>query len=194
METRALGRLTGRREGRTAGGPGPGSLGRSVSHTEVSMSATWVAMTWLHQASIVALLGYYATLALVVLPGLSRSLDGEARGRTIGAIGRRSRPMVIGTVIVFLVSGTYLLVSAGRYDGIGNLFSSTWTVLLTIKHLVVLLMIVVAIGVDRLSASVAATEDDAPGKTTLGMLDLAVQGMTVLGLVVLLLTAAAQGS
>jgi uncharacterized membrane protein len=158
------------------------------------MSATWVAMTWLHQVSIVALLGYYAAMAVVVLPALSRALDGDALGISIGAMGRRSRPLVLATIVVFLVTGTYLLVSAGRYDGIGNVLASTWTVLLTVKHLVVLLMLVIAFGVDRLSVAVAETGDDGARRTTLGMLGLAVQGMTVLGLVVLLLTAAAQGS
>jgi len=158
------------------------------------MSATWVAMTWLHQVSIVAVLGYYATLALVVLPVLGRTLDGAALGRSIALVGRRSRPLLITTIVVFVVSGTYLLLSAGRYDGLGNLFASTWTVLLTVKHLLVLLMIVIAIGVDRLSASMARVAGDEARRTALGMLGLSVQGMTILGLLVLLLTAAAQGS
>jgi len=158
------------------------------------MSATWVAMTWLHQVSIVALLGYYAALAVVVLPALSRTLDGDALGRSIGVVGRRSRLLVVVTIIVFLVTGTYLLLSAGRYDGLGNLFASTWTVLLTVKHLVVLLMLAVAFAIDRLSVAVAEAGSDEGRRTTLGMLGLAVQGMTVLGLVILLLTAAAQGS
>lgn len=158
------------------------------------MSTTWVAMTWLHQASIVALLGYYLVLAVVVLPALQRALDGHELGASIGTIGRRSRPLVGTTIVVFLVTGTYLLLSAGRYDGLGNLFASTWTVLLTVKHLVVLLMLLVAFAVDRLSVAVAQAADGEARRTALGMLGLAAQGMTVLGLVVLLLTAAAQGS
>ncbi len=158
------------------------------------MSATWVAMTWLHQVSIVVLLGYYGVLALVVLPVLSRTLDGERLGGTVGAIGRRSRPLIVITILLFLVTGTYLLLSAGRYDGLGNLFASTWTVLLTIKHMVVLLMLVIAFAVDRLSVAVAEAGDDHGRRNALGMLELAVQGMSALGLVVLLLTAAAQGS
>lgn len=158
------------------------------------MSATWVAMTWLHQVSIVALLGYYAVLAVILLPALSKALDGDALARSIGVLGRRSRPLVITTIIVFLVTGTYLLVSSGRYDGIGNLVASTWTVMLTVKHLLVLLMLVLAFVIDRLSMAVADAGGDEAGRTTLGMLGLSAQGMTVLGLLVLLLTAAAQGS
>jgi uncharacterized membrane protein len=158
------------------------------------MSATWVAMTWLHQVSIVALLGYYAALAVVVLPALSRVLDGDALAGSIGALARRSRPLIVVTIVLFLVTGTYLLLSAGRYDGLGNVFSSTWTVLITVKHLVVLLMLGIAFAIDRLSAAVADAGGGNGRETTLGMLTLAAQGMTVLGLVVLLLTAAAQGS
>ncbi len=158
------------------------------------MDVTWVSMTWLHQVSIVVLLGFYTALAIVVLPAVSRSLDGDGVGRAVGAIGRRSRPLVIVTVLVFLVTGTYLLLTAGRYDGVGNVFASTWTTLLTVKHLLVLVMLAVAFAVDRLAVAVSEAGSDTARETALGALGLATQGVTVIGLLVLLLTASAQGS
>jgi uncharacterized membrane protein len=158
------------------------------------MDATWVAMTWLHTVGLVGLLGYYAVLAVAVLPGLSRALAGRELGAAVGAVGRRSRPLVVASIALFLVSGIYLLVTAGRYDGVGNLFATTWTTLITVKHLVVLLMLALAVAVDQLAAAAGSADGEASRETTLGLLSLAAQGMTVLGLLVLLLTAAAQAS
>lgn len=158
------------------------------------MDTIWIAMTWLHAVGMVSLLGYYAIMAVVILPALSRSLDGAPLGQAVQAVGRRSRPLVVGAVVVFLVSGIYLLVTAGRYGGAGNLFASQWTVLMTAKHLVVLVMLALALVVDRLAGAAGDAPNDEARRTALGALDLAAEGMTVLGAVVLLLTAAAQAS
>ncbi len=84
--------------------------------------------------------------------------------------------------------------TAGRYDGLGNLFASSWTTLITVKHLVVLVMLVLAVAVDRLAMAVSRATSDEPRRTALGVLHLAAEGTTALGLLVLLLTAAAQAS
>jgi uncharacterized membrane protein len=158
------------------------------------MDATWVAMTWLHAVGMVVLLGYYTVLALAVLPGLSRALDGVSLGTAVKAVGRRSRPPVVLAIVAFLVSGIYLMVTAGRYSGAGNLFASTWTTLITIKHLLVLVMLAVAVGVDQLALAVGRAASDEARRTAFGALGLATQAMVVLGAIVLLLTAAAQAS
>lgn len=158
------------------------------------MDATWVAMTWLHAMGMVGLLGYYAVLAIAVLPALSRTLDGQELGAAVAAVGRRSRPLVVGAIALFLVSGIYLLVTAGRYNGAGNLFATTWTTLITVKHLLVLLMLALAAGVDQLAVATSRSDTAEARRTTLGLLSIAAQGMTVLGVLVLLLTAAAQAS
>jgi hypothetical protein len=53
-------------------------------------------------------------------------------------------------------------------------------------------MVVIGVGVDRLVAMVADTEDDGARKRALGLLELGVETMTGLGALVVLLTAAAQ--
>jgi uncharacterized membrane protein len=115
-------------------------------------------------------------------------------GRAVASIGRRSRPMLVLAVVLFLVSGIYLLVSAGRYSGAGNLFATTWTTLLTVKHLVVLVMLGLGVAVDRLSLAVGDAATDDERRTLAGVLGLATEGMTALGALVLVLTAAAQAS
>jgi uncharacterized membrane protein len=158
------------------------------------MDATWVAMTWLHALGMVGLLGYYAVMTFVVLPSLSRSFDGDRLGEVVQALGRRSRPLVAGAIVLFLVSGAWLMLTSGRYDGLGNLFASTWTTLLTVKHLLVLVMLALTVGADRLAAGAGRSSTDEARQITFGTLELAMQGSTVLGALILLLTAAAQAS
>ncbi len=158
------------------------------------MDTTWVGMTWLHALGMVGLLGYYASLALVVLPSLGRSLDGAAMARAVAAIGHRSRPMLVVTAVLFLVSGIYLLVSAGRYAGAGNLFATTWTTMLTVKHLLVLVMLALGVAVDRLGVAVGSAGSEDERRTLAGVLGLATEGMTALGALILVLTAVAQAS
>ena len=45
---------------------------------------------WLHSLATVILLGYYALLALVVIPVLRSAVNGPALGRVIPAIERRA--------------------------------------------------------------------------------------------------------
>ena len=158
------------------------------------MDGMWVGMTWLHAAGIVAVLGPYAVLAVVLLPALRGSLEGEQLGLTIASFARRSRLLLVPGVAMLLVSGVYLMVTAGRYGGVGNLFATTWTVLLTVKHMVVLVMVALGIAIDWLARSIGAETDDGARRTLVGVLGLAAEGMTVLGAIVLLLTAAAQVS
>jgi uncharacterized membrane protein len=158
------------------------------------MDGTWVAAAWLHSLAMVIVLGYYGILGRFVLPGLRKALDGETFGRSLLEIERRALPFLVLSVVLFTATGMYLLIADARYAGLGNLFASTWTTLLTVKHMVVVVMVVLAWGVDRLVVAVAETGDGAARETSLGILGLAAEGMTVLGAIVLLLTAAAQAS
>ncbi len=154
------------------------------------MDATHLIALWLHALAMVVVLGYYGILSRIVLPVLARSLDGPALARIVPAIERRALPILLAGVVLFIVTGIYLLVRDGRYAGVGS-FASTWSTLMLIKHLVVVAMVALAIGVDRLAAGLAETSDIGRGRT-LELLTLAMDGMAALGILVLLLTAAAQ--
>jgi uncharacterized membrane protein len=154
------------------------------------MDAVHVAAIWLHALAMVVVLGYYGILGRIVLPALSRTLDGPALARTVPAIERRALPIVLATIVLFIATGIYLLVIDGRYAGVGS-FSSTWSMLMLVKHLVVAAMIVLGIGIDRLAAAVGQASDEGRARMV-DVLVLALDGMTALGAIVLLLTAAAQ--
>jgi uncharacterized membrane protein len=158
---------------------------------EVPMDAVQVAALWLHTLAMVIVVGYYGILGRIVLPALSRGLDGEALARIVPAIERRAVPFVVVSVVAFVATGSYLLAVDTRYEGLGAFFASTWSTLMLVKHGVIVLMVGLAVGVDRLAAMVGEATDEARGRT-MGYLGLATEAMTALGALVLLLTAAAQ--
>ena len=147
---------------------------------------------WLHTVAFVIAWGYYGILARVVLPALERSLDGSAGARTLDAIEARALPLLILSAGLFIVTGTYLLAIDPRYEGIGAFFANSWTILMAIKHVVVIVFIALAIAIDRLVRGVRDSTDDATRATSLRRLRLSAEGATGLGALIALLTAAAQ--
>jgi len=154
------------------------------------MDATQVVAIWLHALAMVVVLGYYGILGRIVLPALARTLDGPSLGRAVPAMERRALPIVILGIVAFVVTGIYLLAQDGRYSGVGS-FESTWSTLMLVKHLVVVGMVVLGVGIDRLAIAVGQASDEGRARLV-EVLVLALDGMTALGAIVLLLTAAAQ--
>jgi hypothetical protein len=150
---------------------------------------------WLHSLATVGLLGYYSILALVVLPVLRRTLDGPGLGRVVPAVEQRALPVVLGAVGVFLVTGLYLMVSDHRFLGLGHFFGSSWSSLIVLKHLVVVVLIGIGVYLDLLVLPhVAGPVDESDRSAALHRLGRGAAGMSILGAIVLLLTAAAQAS
>ena len=145
-----------------------------------------------HTLAMILVVGYYGILGRVILPALDRSLDGPTMATTLVAVERRGIRLVVLAIVLFSISGAYLLVIDDQYAGLGNFMATTWTTLMLVKHLVVVAMVVIGVGVDRLVAMVADTQDDEARKGALGLLELGVETMTGLGALVVLLTAAAQ--
>jgi uncharacterized membrane protein len=111
---------------------------------------------------------------------------------TLRAVERRALPLVVLAIALFTVTGTYLLVIDEEYAGLGNFQASSWTSLMLVKHLVVIAMVVVGVGVDRLVVLVADSPDEAARQRAIGLLELGVETMTGLGALVVVLTVAAQ--
>jgi uncharacterized membrane protein len=155
------------------------------------MDVVHVAAIWLHALAMVIVLGYYAILSRIVLPAVARALDGPALARAVPAVERRALPLVVIAIVVFIATGVYLLAIDGRYGGLGAFTATTWSMLMLVKHVVVGVMVVLGIGIDRLAAAVGDASDAGRGRT-FELLVLTTDGMTVLGAIVLLLTAAAQ--
>ena len=154
------------------------------------MDVVQVGALWLHAVAMVVVLGYYAILARVVLPALRRAMDGPGLAIAVPAVARRALPVVILAIVVFAVTGVYLLLTDDQYTAIGD-FSSTWSTMMLVKHLVILAMIALGVVVDRLARAVGDTSDEGQPQV-LDALSLAADATMVLGALVLLLTAVAQ--
>lgn len=152
-----------------------------------------VGAAWLHLMATVALLGYYAVLAVIVVPVLRRVLPAAQLADALAAVERRALPLVIGSLAVFLATGIYLMGADARYAGVGSI-GSTWASVLLVKHIVVIAMVGVGLLVDALFVRGAALEDGQAQAKSLGHLTLGLRGMTLLAAIVLLLTAVAQSS
>lgn len=145
-----------------------------------------------HLVATVSLVGYYVVLALVVLPALVAQL-GEDASAIVAAIERRAMPVLVGSGVVFLVTGVYLLTSDARYGGAGNV-NGDWASLLLIKHLAILAMLVLGSYVDGLIVRAAEAGQQPGPAAAMARIRLGVGGMAALGLIVVLLTAAAQAA
>lgn len=161
------------------------------------MNAVAVGVTWIHALAIVVALGYYVVLTLVVLPWLS---SGGSRdpARALAALERRAMPWILGSVVAFTVTGVLMMLASPEYEGQGNLGGSTWAVLMVVKHLVIVAMVALGVVMDRvLVPRLDGTWWTPAVEPSTDVRDLrpvaqASAAMSLLGAVVLLLTAAAQ--
>jgi uncharacterized membrane protein len=158
------------------------------------MDLMQVGATWLHLIATVAMLGYYAIVGLLVLPILRRTVPGRGLGETIAGIERRAVPVIIGALAIFLATGVYLMGADARYGGVGNVTGSTWATLFLVKHLLVGVMVGLGVYFDALVVRRSAPPEATVESTEVTKLTVVAGVMTMLGAVVLLLTAAAQAS
>ena len=159
------------------------------------MDLVQVAAVWLHSLATVVLLGYYAVMALIVIPILRATLKEGALGRIIPDIERRALPLVIGAVGVFLLTGLILMLSDHRYLGLGHLVDNTWSIVILVKHVVVIALVAIGVWVDVVVVRDIALPADEPGRAAaVRRLARGTTAIVVLGAIVLLLTAAAQAS
>jgi uncharacterized membrane protein len=113
----------------------------------------------------------------------------------IPAIERRALPLVLASIGVFLVTGTYLLLTDDRFLGFGHIFGSAWSTLLVIKHVLVIALIGIGVFIDLLVVPDIANPVDEDARTVaIRRLARGASAIATLGAIVLLLTAAAQAS
>ena len=101
---------------------------------------------------------------------------------------------IIASLIVFLATGVYLMGADARYGGVGNVTGSTWATVFLVKHLVVAVMVGLGVYFDALVVRQIAPAEATAQTASVGRLMIVAGVMTLLGAVVLLLTAAAQAS
>ena len=100
------------------------------------MSQILIALSiWLHALGTVILIGHYLLLSVIYLPALEK--DG---GVFLSQISKRSRPWMYISLVIFMITGIYLMFVNPDYLGVGN-FGNLWSVMMLVKHLLIVGMI-----------------------------------------------------
>ena len=87
------------------------------------MSQILIALSvWLHALGTVVLIGHYLLLSVIYLPVLQRTTE-----RLLSEISKRSRPWMYASLLIFMVTGIYLMFADPNYLGFGN-FGNVWGV------------------------------------------------------------------
>jgi uncharacterized membrane protein len=156
------------------------------------MSQLLVALaTLLHNLATVIFIGYYVVLALICLPALLENPE-NARGPLISGISKHSRTWLYVALVIFAPSGVYLTLVDPNYLGLAN-FGNVWGVLMLVKHTVIVGMVVAAFWFNAILRVGPLASSNTGAAQAIARFRTYVNSMAVCGVVVLLLTAIAQG-
>jgi uncharacterized membrane protein len=153
------------------------------------MSTVLVALsTWLHTLATIVWLGYVLFIRLIYLPVLERNLPPKALRELLEQVSARLRPFFGAALLIFVVTGTHLMLINKNYRGFGDVFANPWSVLIVTKHVLVLAFLVLAVWSER--AFLGQVGNQKP--EALKHFHWALTGNAAFGAVILLLTAFAQ--
>lgn len=151
--------------------------------------------TWFHLLATVIMIGLYLLMFFAITPG---AIAVPAYAGLVVDAYRRTKPYLLGSWVVFALSGVGLMLVNDQYKGLGQ-FNNTWSILMLVKHVVVFAMIMMTgftnlcpvIGVMRPLETALTRKDDTQIQTALRSLHARERITMLLGVAVLLLTAAA---
>jgi len=153
------------------------------------MSTILVALsTWLHTLATVVFIGHYLFISQVYLPVFERQAQGDALRGLLEKVSSRLRPYFGGSLLIFIVTGTYLMMINEQYLGLGHFFENAWSALIVIKHFILLVFFALAIYSERVI--MAKISDEQP--RALKQFRMALGINTLIGILIILLTTVAQ--
>ena len=134
------------------------------------------------------MIGYFVFTSLIYLPVFERQMQANTLRSLLEQISAQLKPFFGGSLLIFLVTGTHLMLINENYLGLGNFFSNPWSVLIVIKHVLVLAFLALAVFSER--AFLGKISDQKP--EALKQFRWALNINTILGVIILLLTSIAQ--
>jgi uncharacterized membrane protein len=144
--------------------------------------------TWLHTLATIVMIGHYVFTSLVYLPTFERRFQAAELRELLESSSSRLRPYFGGSLLIFIITGTHLMMINKSYLGLGDFFGNSWSTWIVIKHVIVLVFIALAIISERLF--LGQISDEKP--QALKQFRFALGTNLVLGMVILLFTAIAQ--
>jgi uncharacterized membrane protein len=155
------------------------------------MNATLTTLSfWLHSIAMTIFIGHYLLLAVIQLPAMRNSTL-EVTGPILSAISKQSRRWMYASLVVFMLTGIYLMFADPNYLGVGD-FGNFWSVMMLVKHILVLVMIAAGFWFNAIWRVGPMLSSRNSAELAYGRFKLYVNIMAVSGVLVLLLTALAQ--
>ncbi|HLO18670.1 MAG TPA: hypothetical protein VK206_27815 [Anaerolineales bacterium] len=151
------------------------------------MSQILIALSvWLHTLATVIFIGHYLLLSLIYIP-----VFGKNNGTVLSEISKRSRSWLYASLVIFLITGTYLMLIDPGYLGFMN-FGNFWGIVMVIKHILVLGMIALGFWYNAILRVGPMMSSNNSAELGISRFRLYSNLMAICGVIVLLLTALAQ--
>lgn len=149
------------------------------------MSQLFISLsTWLHAIATVVFIGHYVLLAGIYLPVLSKNAS------ALSEISKLSRPWMYASLVIFMITGIYLMIVDPNYLGVGN-FGNLWAVMMLVKHILIVGMIGMGFWFNAVMRVGPMMSSNNPEQAVLRFRNY-VNLMAICGVLVLLLTAISQ--
>jgi|SRR5215208_1839119 len=151
------------------------------------MSQILIALSvWLHALATVVLIGHYLLLSLIYLPVLVKN-----NGTILSEISKRSRPWLYVSLLLFAITGTYMMLIDPGYLGFMN-FGNFWGIVMMVKHVLVFVMIALGFWFNAILRVGPMLSSNNSAELAMSRFRLYSNLMAICGVLVLLLTALAQ--
>ncbi len=153
------------------------------------MSTFFVPLSlWLHTLATIVMVGHYVFTGLIYLPVFEHRMKPSNLCELLEQVSTRLRPYFGGSLLIFMVTGTYLMLINQDYRGLGHFFDNPWSVLIVIKHVFVLAFLILAIYSERAYMRQISDEN----LKALKNFHLSVNINMILGIAIILMTTIAQ--
>jgi uncharacterized membrane protein len=151
-----------------------------------------VPLLWIHLVAVVTWVGLWFT-TVFAFNIFRQHISEAARAEFIEAFRKRYLAITWAAIAVFIVTGVVLMETDENYPGLAQFFASDWSTLVTIKHLIVIIMLITSFillyGIlPRLRAAIIKGDSASVRKLVrrekFAVVSLAVLGATVLLIIV----------
>ena len=150
------------------------------------MTSTLIALSyWLHTLATVVFIGHFVLLAVIYLPALAEN------PAALSVISKRSRWWMYASLLVFTLTGIYLMLVDPNYLGVGR-FNNFWSMMMLVKHVLIVGMTGMGFWFNAIMRVGPLMSSNTGAGIALGRFRWYVNAMAICGVLVLFLTALAQ--
>jgi uncharacterized membrane protein len=146
--------------------------------------------TWLHAIATVIFIGHFVLFTLIYLPAFAKQ-KAEIAGPILSDVSKRSRVWMYVSLVIFMVTGIYLMMVDPNYRGVGD-FGNPWAIAMLVKHILIFAMIGMGFFFNAILRVGPMMSSNNSAEAAISRFGLYCKAMAVCGVLVLLLTAFAQ--